>query len=87
MGSQRFALLEEARRNLPDGFKVELSGDIIVMMVGPSGIHQRNLLVVRRQFERKPGHPRAVRIRPGDGDVAAVRPSGPDRVTDVPGVA
>jgi len=51
MNPEYFALLEEARRSLPDGFKVELSGDTIVMMVSPSGIHQRNLLVVRRQFD------------------------------------
>ncbi|AUG78857.1 hypothetical protein CFP65_4096 [Kitasatospora sp. MMS16-BH015] len=52
MNPERFALLEEARRSLPDGFKVELSGDTIVMTVSPSGIHQRNLLLVRRQFDR-----------------------------------
>ncbi|KQV17561.1 MULTISPECIES: Uma2 family endonuclease [unclassified Kitasatospora] len=51
MNPEHFALLEEARRSLPDGFKVELSGDTIVMMVSPSGIHQRNLLTVRRQFD------------------------------------
>ncbi|MFG1811217.1 Uma2 family endonuclease [Streptomyces sp. NPDC049040] len=51
MDPQHFALLNEARGSLPDGFKVELSGDTIVMLVGPSGIHQRNLLVVRRQFD------------------------------------
>lgn len=51
MDPQHFALLEEARRSLPDGFKAEISGDTIVMMVSPSGIHQRNLLDVRRQFD------------------------------------
>ncbi|MGW4382983.1 Uma2 family endonuclease [Kitasatospora sp. NPDC004531] len=51
MNPEHFALLEEARRSLPGGFKVELSGDTIVMRVSPSGIHQRNLLVVRRQFD------------------------------------
>ncbi|MFF4383724.1 Uma2 family endonuclease [Kitasatospora sp. NPDC001547] len=51
MTREHFELLEEARRSLPDGFKVELSGDTITMMVSPSGIHQRNLLVVRRQFD------------------------------------
>lgn len=51
MDPQHFALLDEARRSLPDGFKAEISGDTIVMLVGPSGIHQRNLLVVRRQFD------------------------------------
>ncbi|MFJ5926869.1 Uma2 family endonuclease [Kitasatospora sp. NPDC092948] len=52
MKPEHFALLDEARRSLPDGFKVEISGDTIVMTVGPSGIHQRNLLLVRRQFDR-----------------------------------
>ncbi|MEV4559138.1 Uma2 family endonuclease [Kitasatospora sp. NPDC049285] len=52
MNPEHFALLDEARRSLPDGFKVEISGDTIVMMVSPSGIHQRNLLLVRRQFDR-----------------------------------
>lgn len=51
MDPQHFALLEEARRSLPDGFKAEISGDTIVMMVSPSGIHQRNLLDVRRQLD------------------------------------
>jgi Uma2 family endonuclease len=51
MNPEHFALLEEARRSLPDGFKAELSGDIIVMMVSPSRIHQRNLLLIRRQFD------------------------------------
>ncbi|MFC4036684.1 Uma2 family endonuclease [Streptomyces polygonati] len=51
MDPPHFALLDEARRSLPDGFKAEISGDTIVMMVGSSGIHQRNLLVVRRQFD------------------------------------
>ncbi|WP_049656953.1 Uma2 family endonuclease [Kitasatospora sp. MY 5-36] len=51
MAPEHFALLEEARRSLPDGFKVEISGDTITMTVSPSGIHQRNLLVVRRQFD------------------------------------
>ncbi|GAA2810764.1 Uma2 family endonuclease [Kitasatospora sp. CM 4170] len=53
MNPEHFALLDEARRSLPDGFKVEISGDTIVMMVGPTGIHQRNLLVVRRQFDAR----------------------------------
>ncbi|WP_405585630.1 Uma2 family endonuclease [Streptomyces sp. NBC_01190] len=51
MDPQHFALLDEARRNLPDGFKTEISGDTIIMMVGPPGIHQCNLVVVRRQFD------------------------------------
>ncbi|GAA3045968.1 Uma2 family endonuclease [Kitasatospora albolonga] len=51
MNPEHRALLEEARRGLPDGSKVELSGDTIVTIVSPSGIHQRNLLTVRRQFD------------------------------------
>jgi Uma2 family endonuclease len=51
MDPQSFALLEEARRSLPDGFKTEISGDTIVMMVSLSGIDQRNLVVIRRQFD------------------------------------
>ncbi|WP_405010585.1 Uma2 family endonuclease [Kitasatospora sp. NBC_01539] len=35
----------------PSGWKVEISGDEIIMMAGPSVIHQRNLLVVREQFD------------------------------------
>lgn len=49
---QRFTLLDESRRSLPDGFKAEISGDTIVMTVGgSSGIHQCNVLAVRRQFD------------------------------------
>ncbi len=51
MNPEHFALLDEARRTLPDGFKAEISGDTIAMVVSPSGIHQRNLLTVRRQFD------------------------------------
>ncbi|WP_380284683.1 Uma2 family endonuclease [Kitasatospora purpeofusca] len=35
----------------PSGWKVEVSGDEIIMTAGPSVIHQRNLLVVRRRFD------------------------------------
>lgn len=35
----------------PTGWKIEISGDEIIMMAGPSVIHQRNLLLIRRQFE------------------------------------
>jgi Uma2 family endonuclease len=51
MDPQHLALLEEARRSLPDGYKVELSGDTLFVAVGRSGLHQRNLLVIRRQFD------------------------------------
>ena len=51
MNPQHFELLEEARRALPEGFKVELSGDILVMQASPSAIHQLNLSKIRRQFD------------------------------------
>ncbi|MGV9263553.1 Uma2 family endonuclease [Kitasatospora sp. NPDC003701] len=36
---------------LPSGWKIEISGDEIIMTAGPSVIHQRNLLIVREQFD------------------------------------
>ena len=51
VGPNHFALLEEARRALPRGFKAEISGEVIVIMASPSGIRQHNLLIVRRQFD------------------------------------
>ncbi|MFD7584862.1 Uma2 family endonuclease [Kitasatospora sp. NPDC059811] len=51
MNPERYRLLEEARRSLPDGYKVELSGDVIVMQASPSSVHQLNLALVQRQFE------------------------------------
>ncbi|MFJ4187131.1 Uma2 family endonuclease [Kitasatospora sp. NPDC089509] len=51
MVPERFRLLDEARRSLPDGYKVELSGDLLVMQAPPSPIHQLNLSIVQRQFE------------------------------------
>ncbi|MFD8697222.1 Uma2 family endonuclease [Kitasatospora purpeofusca] len=35
----------------PSGWKVEVSGDAIIVTAGPPVIHQRNLLLVRRQFD------------------------------------
>ncbi|MBD0671512.1 Uma2 family endonuclease [Streptomyces sp. CBMA156] len=35
----------------PSGWKIEISGDEIIMTAGPSVIHQRNLLLVREQFD------------------------------------
>ncbi|MEV0533261.1 Uma2 family endonuclease [Kitasatospora sp. NPDC050463] len=35
----------------PAGWKIEVSGDEIIMMAGPSVTHQRNLLIVREQFD------------------------------------
>ncbi|MEV7771029.1 Uma2 family endonuclease [Kitasatospora sp. NPDC086791] len=51
MNPERYRLLDEARRSRPDGYKVELSGDLIVMQASPSPIHQLNLAIVQRQFE------------------------------------
>ena len=51
MDARHFVLLEEARRSLPEGFKAEISGDTIVLRIRGSGIHQRNLVVLRRQFD------------------------------------
>jgi Uma2 family endonuclease len=36
----------------PSGWKIEVSGDEAIVMAGPPVIHQRNLLVVREQFDR-----------------------------------
>lgn len=49
----RHARLLEYAQSLtpPAGWKIEISGDEIIMMAGPSAIHQRNLLLIRRQFE------------------------------------
>ncbi|MET8698812.1 Uma2 family endonuclease [Kitasatospora sp. NPDC004723] len=35
----------------PSGWKVEVSGDQIIMTASPSVIHQRNLMIVREQFD------------------------------------
>ncbi|WP_406197586.1 Uma2 family endonuclease [Kitasatospora sp. NBC_01560] len=35
----------------PADWKAEVSGDEIIVMAGPSVIHQRNLLIVREQFD------------------------------------
>ncbi len=35
----------------PSGWKIEVSGDEIIVMAGPSVVHQHNLLLVRRQFD------------------------------------
>jgi Uma2 family endonuclease len=53
MNARHFELLEEARRVLPQGFKAELSGDVIVIQASTSTIHQRNLFLVRRQFDAR----------------------------------
>ncbi|KJK55682.1 Uma2 family endonuclease [Saccharothrix sp. ST-888] len=51
--SERHAQLLAYAQSLspPSGWKVEVSGDEIIVMAGPSVIHQRNLLVVREQFD------------------------------------
>ncbi|MDH6578541.1 Uma2 family endonuclease [Kitasatospora sp. MAP5-34] len=50
---ERHAQLLEYAQSLtpPSGWKIEVSGDEIIMMAGPSVIHQRNLLAVREQFD------------------------------------
>ncbi|WP_236654690.1 Uma2 family endonuclease [Streptacidiphilus anmyonensis] len=45
-------MFEEVRRQIPSDWKVEFSGDTIVMQASPTDIHQRNLAVIQRQFER-----------------------------------
>ncbi|MGC0419419.1 Uma2 family endonuclease [Embleya sp. AB8] len=55
---ERHAQLLEYAQSLtpPSGWKIEVSGDEIIMMAGPSVIHQRNLLIVREQFDtHRPG--------------------------------
>ncbi|MFE7589263.1 Uma2 family endonuclease [Kitasatospora sp. NPDC057512] len=51
--SERHARLLAYAQSLtpPAGWKIEISGDEIIVMAGPSVIHQRNLLLVRRQFD------------------------------------
>ncbi|MFF2039608.1 Uma2 family endonuclease [Kitasatospora sp. NPDC058170] len=51
MNPDHLALIEEFRRSAPSNFKIEFSGDVIIMQASPSAIHERNLSVVRRQFE------------------------------------
>jgi Uma2 family endonuclease len=45
-------MIEEVRRRIPSDWKVEFSGDTIVMQASPTDIHQRNLAIIQRQFER-----------------------------------
>lgn len=71
MNPEHFKLLEEARRALPDGFKTELSGDIIVMQASPSAIHQLNLSKIRKQFDK---HVPASYIDTGNTDLASPQP-------------
>ncbi|MER7669614.1 Uma2 family endonuclease [Kitasatospora sp. NPDC096128] len=49
----RHARLLEYARSLtpPSGWKIEISGDGIIILAGPSAIHQRNLLLIREQFD------------------------------------
>ncbi|WP_372409333.1 Uma2 family endonuclease [Streptomyces luteireticuli] len=66
MNRRHFELLEAARRALPEGFKTELSGDIIVMQASPSALHQLNLSKIRRQFD---GHTPTGYIDSGNTDL------------------
>ncbi|KQV03277.1 MULTISPECIES: Uma2 family endonuclease [unclassified Kitasatospora] len=52
LSARHLRLLEYAQSlSPPPGFKVEVSGDAIIVKAVPSLIHQRNLLVVRQQFD------------------------------------
>ncbi|GHF87889.1 hypothetical protein GCM10018790_76700 [Kitasatospora xanthocidica] len=44
--------VEEVLRTAPEGVRVEWSGDTLIMRAAPSGIHQLNIGLVQRQFER-----------------------------------
>ncbi|MFG2696801.1 Uma2 family endonuclease [Kitasatospora sp. NPDC048407] len=52
---ERHAQVLEYAQSLtpPAGWKIEVSGDEIIMMAGPSVIHQRNLFIVREQFDAR----------------------------------
>ncbi|MFJ9691140.1 hypothetical protein [Kitasatospora sp. NPDC101183] len=58
MNPEHYRLLTRARLALPPGWKPELSGDLILAQAPPPPIHERNLSIVRRQFEAHcpPGH-------------------------------
>ncbi|WP_033348478.1 Uma2 family endonuclease [Kitasatospora aureofaciens] len=49
----RYAQLLSYAQSLtpPARWKIEISGDEIIMTAGPSAIHQRNLLQIREQFD------------------------------------
>ncbi|MEU8922681.1 Uma2 family endonuclease [Kitasatospora sp. NPDC048545] len=51
--SERHARLLAYAQSLtpPAGWKIEISGDEIIMMTGPSVTHQHNLLLVREQID------------------------------------
>ncbi|MEY9946927.1 hypothetical protein ABH937_004022 [Kitasatospora sp. GAS1066B] len=47
-------LLKHAQKlTPPSGWKVEVSGDEVIVTAAPSVIHQRNLLMVREQFDAR----------------------------------
>ncbi|MFJ9697208.1 Uma2 family endonuclease [Kitasatospora sp. NPDC101183] len=68
MHPEHLALIEEFRRAAPANFKIEFSGDIVIMQASPSAIHERNLSVVRRQFE---AHAPAGYLSTGNMDLAS----------------
>ncbi|MFG2819511.1 Uma2 family endonuclease [Kitasatospora sp. NPDC048365] len=68
MNPEHLALIEEFRRAAPSNFKIEFSGDVIIMQASPSAIHERNLAVVRRQFE---AHAPAEYLSTGNMDLAS----------------
>ncbi|MFD8703862.1 Uma2 family endonuclease [Kitasatospora sp. NPDC059648] len=49
---QHREFVEEVLRTAPDGVRIEWSGDTLIMQAAPSSIHQLNLGLVQRQFER-----------------------------------
>ncbi|MFC1416850.1 Uma2 family endonuclease [Streptacidiphilus cavernicola] len=51
MQPQHRELVEQLRQITDSHVKAEFSGDTITMQASPSAIHQRNLSIVRRQFE------------------------------------
>ncbi|QKW08524.1 Uma2 family endonuclease [Streptomyces sp. NA04227] len=56
-------LIEEVQRLTPLGFRVEWSGDTIIMQAQPSGIHQGNVRKIREQFDAH----RPARTVPNEG--------------------
>jgi Uma2 family endonuclease len=51
MQRQHRELLDAARKLADSHVKVEFSGDTVIMQASLSTIHQRNLSIIRRQFE------------------------------------
>jgi Uma2 family endonuclease len=54
------------RRTSPEGAKIEWSNDTLIMQASPSNIHQLNLSLLRRQFDR---HAPAGHVDTGNTDL------------------